>query len=402
MEESSNHTSSGHTERVTNGDGTSVDVDLVPAETKLLDTVSGLRGEGFVDLKEINVLKLETGLLDGGGDGNSGSDSHDSGVDTNNGGGAEDSHHLESKLLGDRTAHSEDNSSTITDLTGVSSSGASILLEDSTELSETLDGGSGTASLIVGNNVLVFLTLLVLEGDLNGDNLILEAAGLDGLGSTSVRHGSKLILFRTGDVVLGGNILRGDTHGDKTSLGLLVLHDLGVDGTLPLELGSGHVLDTTSETDVVETSLDVGSDVGEGLKSRRALAVHNMHRDSLGNTGHERGNTALVGALGTSSKDVSDDDIINDGSVNASLLNGGLENRGKHILDVGLSERTLASTANGGTKGRHNHNIIGTRRAGDVLGSNHRGILVSGKVSEELVGTVLGRHGYVKCVFGGG
>ncbi len=43
--------------------GTSVDVDVVKGQAQLLHRVCGLRGEGLVDLEQVNVLQVEASLL---------------------------------------------------------------------------------------------------------------------------------------------------------------------------------------------------------------------------------------------------------------------------------------------------------------------------------------------------
>ena len=51
---------SGRSERVSDSDGPSVEVDLLKVDAELLDRVDSLRGKGLVDLPEVDVLDGET------------------------------------------------------------------------------------------------------------------------------------------------------------------------------------------------------------------------------------------------------------------------------------------------------------------------------------------------------
>src|SRR5487761_2342599 len=51
----------GRTNRVTDRDRTAVDVDLARVPAHLVVDGAGLRGEGFVDLEQVEVLRLPAG-----------------------------------------------------------------------------------------------------------------------------------------------------------------------------------------------------------------------------------------------------------------------------------------------------------------------------------------------------
>jgi len=65
-------------------DGASSWVQLFLGNTELLDAVSSLARKGFIDLKNVNVVDLEAGILEGCWDGQSGTNTHDSWWDASN------------------------------------------------------------------------------------------------------------------------------------------------------------------------------------------------------------------------------------------------------------------------------------------------------------------------------
>ena len=194
---------------MTHGDGTSVGVDLVDVQAALLDGVDGLGGEGLVQLKDIDILDLDTSLLADGGDGVGGTDTHDLGGASDNGRGDELSEDGESQLLGSLALHEQDGGGTIRDLGGVTGGGGTI--KGRAQLGQGLGGGTGTDTIILGNNDLLLVVLGILDHGLDGDNLAVELALGLGLGSLLEGVGGESILLGTGDVELAGDVLGGDT-----------------------------------------------------------------------------------------------------------------------------------------------------------------------------------------------
>ena len=69
--------STSDTEWVTDGDGAALWVDFPLIDAERTNTVKGLRGEGLVDLKDVNVFDVEASLLQDGRDGESRTNTHD-------------------------------------------------------------------------------------------------------------------------------------------------------------------------------------------------------------------------------------------------------------------------------------------------------------------------------------
>lgn len=198
---------------MTHGDGTTVGVDLLQGKTAVLDGVDSLGSESLVDLKDIDILDLDADLLEDGGDGNGGTDTHGLGLASNNCGGDVLADNVKSELLSGLALHQENGGSTIRDLGGVTGSGGTI--EGRAELGQALDGGTGTDTVILGDGDLLLVTLGILDDGLDGDDLMVELALGLSAGSLAEGKSSELVLLLTGDVVLGGDVLGGDTLEKK-------------------------------------------------------------------------------------------------------------------------------------------------------------------------------------------
>ena len=105
-------------------DGTTTGVELFSGNLKLSNAVNCLRSECLVDLKNVNVVDSEASLLKSGRDGNSWADSHDLRRASSNSVTNDAAFNLKSVLLGDISSCEEDCSSSISDLTRVSSGDA--------------------------------------------------------------------------------------------------------------------------------------------------------------------------------------------------------------------------------------------------------------------------------------
>jgi hypothetical protein len=175
----------------------------------VLDGVDSLGSESLVDLKDIDVLDLDADLLEDGGDGDGGTDTHGLGLAANNGGGDVLADNGESELLGSLALHQENGGGTIGDLGGVTGSGGTI--EGRAELGQALEGGTGTDTVILGDDDLLLVTLGILDDGLDGDDLVVELALGLSVGGLVEGKSSELVLLLAGDVVLGGDVLGGDT-----------------------------------------------------------------------------------------------------------------------------------------------------------------------------------------------
>lgn len=221
-----NHAGSGHTERVANSKGAASWVKFLLRDSELLDGVGSLTSKGFVDLENVNLVDVESAVLEGSGDSESGANSHNLGWDSGGSVANETANDLRSELVSVSSGGEHNSSGTIGHLGGVSSSGASTLLESGLQLAKFFKCGSWTGAIIdVDSN---FLLVSVLVGDLGlvWSDLRLGPSHLVGMESLGVRVDGELILHLSGDTVLGGDILGSDTHGHEAVTGDFVVVDL--------------------------------------------------------------------------------------------------------------------------------------------------------------------------------
>lgn len=383
--------STSGSKRVANGDGTTSGVDLVLVNSAVLDGEQSLRGESLVDLENVNVVDGQTKVLKDGRDGVSGANSHKLRGNTDGLAVNELGKDGLAKLLGDGSSHEEDGTGTIRDLRGVTGVGGSLGGESGLELAELLGGDTGSDSVILVDSDLLLVVIIIEDGGLDGENLLVELTGGLGSGSLLVRLGGEGILGLSGNVVLGGNVLGGDTHGDQALLGLLVVLELVGEGSD--RVGSvlvGHGLNTATNTDVDLAGSDLVGNIVDSHQTGRALSVESDKGDGLGDTGNEAGGSVLSGT-GTGSEDVTADNITDELGVDLGLLEQAGEESGEQLGRRGVLEQTLTSLGVGGSVGGGDDNVVG------VLGGD--GIEALGGVLLELGGEVVKSVHFV-CVLG--
>jgi len=109
-------------ERVSKSYSTSSGVELLRGYLKLFNAVCCLTSESFIDFKNINIIDWQTCFLESGRDSYCWTDSHNFGWATSNGKTDNAALNLKSEFLSNISASEKNCSSTISDLTGVSSS----------------------------------------------------------------------------------------------------------------------------------------------------------------------------------------------------------------------------------------------------------------------------------------
>lgn len=184
-----------------------------------------LRGEGFVDLIDVNVLGGQTSLLKGFRDSVSGTNTHNLRGDTSDCVRDKFGEDGETKLLGNRSSSQEDTSGTFSDLGGVTSGGGTFLLESGLELRERLEGGFLADSVVLGDGDFLFVAVLILNGGLDVDDFLIEETSRLSDVCTTVRFNGESVLGLTSDLVSLSNVFGGDTHGDDALSSLLVFED---------------------------------------------------------------------------------------------------------------------------------------------------------------------------------
>lgn len=316
-------------------------VDLSGVNLELLNAVNSHGGESLVELEEINVVDSEAELLEELGDGDGWADTHDAGRKTGNGGAAELGEDGLAELLSGGALHEENSSSSISDLRGVTTSGAVTPLgEGRADLRERGIGGAVADTVIsLDDNVLDLTGLRVLPLSGDGDNLLVEETCLLGSLSALVRDLSPLVLGLASDVEVLGDVLGSLTHGLRAVPGVLGggSDGLGEANTLVV-LREGHLLNAHANTNVNGTSGDLVGDLLDGNKAGRAEAVDGDNGGGVGEASSERSGAELVRSIGL--VHVTAADILNKGRVDVGLLDEVLE--GLHDEDI---DRSVLETA---------------------------------------------------------
>jgi len=155
---------------MTEGEGSSSLIELGIWDTELLDAICGLTGEGLVYLEAIDVFDFETALLEDSWDGDGWSDTHVVDWDTNGFEPEDSSLDWETKFLGVGSSGQKRDSSSISDLTGVTSSGGSTLLESWLQFSKSFHRGLWTNSAISINHNGLLVSFLIFKNSLVWSN----------------------------------------------------------------------------------------------------------------------------------------------------------------------------------------------------------------------------------------
>ena len=92
---------------MSNGNSTTVNINLFIRNTYLIDAIYSLTRKGFVDLKEINILLAQSGRLQHFGDSERGANAHDAWRYTDDGCKDEFANDGEVEAFGDGTAGEE-------------------------------------------------------------------------------------------------------------------------------------------------------------------------------------------------------------------------------------------------------------------------------------------------------
>lgn len=371
---------------MTEGDSTTLGVDLLLGQAKLVDTPHALGGKGLVDLVDVDIILGDAGLLKSNGDGLPGADTHEEGLDADNAGGNVLANDLLAQALGSGALHEQDGGGTVGDLRGVTGVDGAVLGEGGADLAEGLGGDTLTDTVIgLDSDGLLLAGLGVGPLDLEGSNLLVEEAGLLGLEGLLVGGSGESILGATGDAAVLGHVLGQDTHGDLAVGGLgVILKELR-------ELGDGtravlrrHALNTSTDTNIDHARLQSIGNVNDGLQTARALTVQGLDRSSLGEASDEGSGTELSSTT-TGRQDGADGDILDDVGVDAALVDHGLEDTGEQVSSSGVLEATLATLGQGSPQSTCHDNIIGV-----FLGDGGSSLLAGGaEVGGNLVQALL-------------
>src|SRR5690606_29500992 len=136
-------------ERVPEGDGAAVDVELVCRDAELALAVHGLSREGLVDLEQVDVVDLQARLREQLADGGHRPDAHDVGVDPGDGEAAQAPERLDAQLLRLALAEQHGRGRAVAERRAVARRHAAALGEGGRQLGEHLERGAGAGALVL-------------------------------------------------------------------------------------------------------------------------------------------------------------------------------------------------------------------------------------------------------------
>mmetsp|Transcript_52346 Transcript_52346/g.59833 ORF Transcript_52346/g.59833 Transcript_52346/m.59833 type:complete len:370 (-) Transcript_52346:18-1127(-) len=341
-------------------DGSSLRVQFFTGNVQFFDTVGGLTGESFVNFEDINIVHSEAGLFQSGGDGSSGSDTHDFWGDTLDGVGSESSQRLEAQFTSGGSGHQDATSSTISNLTGVTGSGTSSLSEGGLQFSQRLHGSTSSDTFILGDSDGLGVTFLVDNGGFDGDDFIIEETGILSLGSLSVRFNGHLVLNFSGNAEFFSNILGGHTHGQQTVSGFFVFENgfaqqVRIDNRV--HITSGHAFNTSTNTDLNISGFDGRSNLSNGFETTGAKPVGDLEGSSVGETSQELTHSG-VDVTRSDNQSVTDANIFNIAALKSTSLQQLLEDNGEQVFISSVLETTSLSLGQGSSGIGNNDDVF--------------------------------------------
>lgn len=123
-----------------------------------------------------------------------------------------------------------------------------------------------------------------------------------------------------------------------------------------LPIVHAHALDTSTDTDINHTRLDLVGNINAGLQTRRALSVQRAHRGSLCEASDKR-RRAHLGRAAAGGEHSADGNVLNEGRVDLGAVEDGLEHAGHDVGGVGVLEAALAALGEGASAARSDDDL---------------------------------------------
>lgn len=170
--------------------------------------------------------------------------------------------------------------------------------EGDSDLAQGLGSGAGADALVTGQDDLLGLAIGTDELGLDGDDLVVEQAGVLGpLGALEALGGVFVHLFSC-DAEVAAHVLAGPAHGLHAVDGFLVLgRDGFVKGAFEGIAADGHGLCADGNANVDVAERDGVGNVGSSLEAGGAETVEGVGAGRVGEAGGEGGGTEPVGSL---------------------------------------------------------------------------------------------------------
>ena len=195
-------------------------------------------------------------------------------------------------------------------------------------------------------------------GDGDGDQLFGEAAG--GLGGEGllVAAESEFVLVLAGDVVMAGDALGGEPHGEER--GGVVLGEPGIGcGLESAEGQKAHGLDAAGHDDTVAAGADAQIGLDDGFEAGGAEAVDGDAGNFDGQLGAQGGKAGDVPALFALGLGAAEDDVVDLGFLEAGdAVERSVDGEGREVVGAGGGEGAFGGAANGSANGADNDGFL--------------------------------------------
>ena len=358
-------------------DGAAVDVDLAHVEVQLAGHSDGLSSESLVSLDQIDVLDGHASLSHSSAGSHNGADTHDLGINTALAPADQLDHGLQAVLLNSLAGGQHDSGSTVIDTGGVGGghAGSALVLgvlnagglkgvhnlrigglgahgESAAELCDAVSGDT-----LLG--ILIALELHDLLLDLHGDgnDLVIETAGVAGSAGLLLRSCGELILLAASDAPDIIDVLSGGAHVIVVESVPQAVLDHLVDNLLvahtgaPAFVGQGvrsstHVLGAAADHDVGVTGQDGTGTLDDRLHAGAADHAHGVSGNGIGDASLHRDLTGGVLAL-TGSEDAAEHQLVHVLGSDVSALQGFLDNDSAHVHGGGVLQRATKGADSG-------------------------------------------------------
>jgi len=339
------------TDRVANGDRPAVDVDDVGVPAHVLVDRAGLRREGLVGLDEIEVADRPAGLLQRPARGRDRPRAHDRRIDAGGRPRGDAGNRRDAAPGGFRLGHQQRAGCAVVDAGSVAGGDGALLVEGGLQLLHGVDGGAvADVFVLIDHGV----ALAALHGE--GDDLVLEPAGLLGGFRLVLRGERELVLVVTGDLELLGDVLGGVAHVVAVEGVPQPILDHRVDHLEVAHLDAGaqmlrmrrqrHRLLAAGHDDLRVSGGDLLHAKRDGAQARAADLVKPPGRRTLRQAGMDRRLAGRVLALGRS-QHLAEDHLVDLAGLDAGPHQQFANDGGAQLMRGGRREGPVERTDRG-------------------------------------------------------
>src|SRR5688572_25553856 len=351
--------SAGHAVGMAEGDGAAVHVQAVVRDADTVAAVDHLHRESLVQLPQIDVFHLLSGLLQELRYCEHGADAHFFRIAARGGEAAEDAQRFQVAPRGFFVRHDYAGRSAIGELAGVAG-GDAAALDRRLDLRHAFVGGVGANSLVLRRDDFLrrlVAGVLVDHLHLGGDrhDLVLELALGACLGRAVLALHAELVLLLARDFVAARHILGGLQHR-PVGLRLVAVQPLVLEVVLVhLVLHQRDRLDAAGDEDLAFAGDDALRGERDCLQAGGAEAVHRHARHADRAAGADRDLARDVPAGRALGVGAADDHVFDLVGVDLGALERGVHYVAAHLRAVGQIERALPALAERGARGGNDH-----------------------------------------------